>query len=212
VRLSQWVVRVTFCSPFRLCAKFSCNLARVQAAREHSSSEGEADGAADTLESAEKSPVDVILPVSPTPEDDAMATKAATAIQASWRMHDTPRKLVRAEEEQRAATRLQSLFRKLKTRRTWSQMLGQHKLDSSARSMQRAWHNRVGRATVERGPVCLTARHPRSAHRPHHHPLRPRQSPHPARLGRCHLRRRRLRRRRPPPKHSPPDAASRMRA
>jgi len=146
VRLSQWVVRVTFCSPFRLCAKFSCNLARVQAAREHSSSEGEADGAADTLESAEKSPVDVILPVSPTPEDDAMATKAATAIQASWRMHDTPRKLVRAEEEQRAATRLQSLFRKLKTRRTWSQMLGQHKLDTSARSMQRAWHNRVGRA------------------------------------------------------------------
>jgi len=83
VRLSQWVVRVTFCSPFWLCTRFNCNRARVQIAGKHSSSEGEAEGVADCSVSAEQSPVRAILPASTTPEDNAMAMKAASAVQAS---------------------------------------------------------------------------------------------------------------------------------
>lgn len=96
---------------------------------------------------AEMSPIYSITPILPmtsSPEDDEMA-EAATTMQASWRMHDTQRKLRLAEEKEMAAVKLQSIWRTLKTRRMWAQALVQHKLGESATSVQRAWHNRTGR-------------------------------------------------------------------
>jgi len=80
VRLSRWMLRVTLCWPFWLCATFSCNRTRAQVASDPTMSEGPNDEAIAPSVPAEKLPLPVMLPASPAPsppDGDAMTTEVS---------------------------------------------------------------------------------------------------------------------------------------
>ena len=77
---------------------------------------------------------------------------AATVLQASWRMASTRRRLSIEAEQQHAALKVQGLYRRRRAMEAWRAALQRHQRDASARSMQAAWHNRLGRRRVSPPP------------------------------------------------------------
>ena len=72
--------------------------------------------------------------------------EAVIKMQACWRRADAKKLASTIPLQKQAATRLQSSFRRRKAMRLWAVSLQQHREDTSATKVQRAWNRRLDKA------------------------------------------------------------------